>query len=227
MPLGLPLPFAWSPTSPTDDLLIDFIQWSVKDKGALPPDPNGYFMFNRASNPGTFQRAHYLRWTTSQPPTARGVDGYGVKLGLLMNDGNFVVHGGGCPGTSGKAPWIGIQSGTWPQLGRPMTVELHDGPLSSPAALTLGFNNLRLGATPLPIDLVIIGAPGCFMWHDSLATLPLSPTDPTGFASAVVPVPAAGGLLGARLFGTWVNIDPGANPLSITTSGYATIILGT
>lgn len=225
--LGLPRAYLWAPTSANDNLVIDFIFWRVADYGSVQPDINGYFMWSHSSVPRTIQRAFLRGWTTSQPATAQNVDGNGIKLGFLLDDGNFVAHGGGCVGSSGLAPVISTPAGTWPQIGGTMTVELTDGPVNSIAFLNLGFDNLMSGGLTLPFDLALIGAPGCFLWHDIVASFPQVNTNANGAASTQVPIPNDPSLMAARVYASWLNADGGANGLGFTTSGYATIILGT
>lgn len=226
-PLGLPVPFVWTPANPTDDLAIDFILWDVVDTGAVPPDVNGYFLDVYSSTGRTIPRAYRRGWTTAQPATSAGVDGGGIKLGLLLGDGNFVAHGGGCQGSSGLAPRIATPAGAWPQVGGNLVVQLADGPPNSGAALQFGLSFTSLGGIPLPIELGIVGAPGCYLWHDlQVATPPLA-TDGSGAVTFTLGVPSLPGLVGARLYASWLALDSAANQLGFTTSGYATVILGT
>ncbi|HEB52241.1 MAG TPA: hypothetical protein ENI87_03185, partial [bacterium] len=89
VPLGLPNSYLWLPTSPNDNLVVDFICWDVIDTGAVPPSSNGYFMNMHKSPTNSISRAYRLGWTGTQPATSAGVDGSGIKLGLLLNDGHF------------------------------------------------------------------------------------------------------------------------------------------
>lgn len=226
-PLGLPNPYVWVPASPNENLVVDLIFWQVADYGSVAPDVNGYFMWMHSGSSRSIQRAFLRRWTTSQPPTAQAVDGNGIKLGFLLDDGNFVAHGGGCTGTSGRAPEIGTPAGTWPQIGSTMTVELTDGPVNSVAFLNMGFDTRSAGPLALPFDLAPFGAPGCTIWHDLIATFPSTRTGPSGGAALPLPIPNDPTLMAARVYASWLCVDPGANGASMTTSGYATIILGT
>ena len=223
-PLGLPHPYLWNPSSPNDNLVVDIIHWSVADMGNPGPDINGYFMWAATPTARNVQRAYRIRWTTSQPTTAAGTDTSGPKLGFLLNDGNFVFHGGGCTGSSGNAPEIGVAPGTWPQLGSPLDLRLTNGPQSLVALLSFGIDTD--GGGTYPVDLGVIGAPSCFVWHDDLVQSPAVATDPAGNASFLVPVPMDPSLWTTRIYATWVGIDPGANGLGLTTSGYASLILG-
>lgn len=225
--IGLPSPYLWLPTSTSDNLVIDFICWSTLDTGAIPPNPSGYFMNVRTSVGGVIPRAYLRNWVSTQPATAQNVDGAGIKLGFLLGDGNFVAHGGGCVGSSGLASEISAVPGTWPQIGGTLDLRVDFAGQNLASFVSLGIDNLTLGGLPLPLGLGSVGAPGCWLWHDSLAVSAGIPTGPTGSASLVLGVPNSAALIGARLYATWFNFDPTANTLGLTTSGYGTIILGT
>ena len=227
VPIGLPASYRWQPTSANENLVIDFICWSTLDTGAIPPNSSGYFMNVRTSLGGTISRAYRGNWLTNQGPTAQNVDGAGVKLGVLLDDGNFVVHGGGCIGSSGLAPEIGSAPGTWPSIGRLLDVRLTQGPSNRWALLSLGVENRTFGGLPLPLSLASAGAAGCRMWHDSLAVSAPVPTSASGGASFTLPIPNTTTLMAGRVYATWFSLDPTVNTLGLTTSGYATIILGT
>jgi hypothetical protein len=222
--LGLPQSFTWAPQSPADNLVLDFICWQVLDSGVVPPSTQGYFLNVRSSPSASISRAYRLGWTNGQPATAVGVDGYGMKLGFLLGDGNFVRHDGDCEGSSNLVPAIGAPPGTWPQAGQTFTVTMADGPANQLATLVLGVDTTSYGGLPLPLDLTIVGAPGCRMWHGWDVLLPIVPVDAAGAASAPLVFPA-GVPTGTRLYATWLAFDPAANGFGFVPSGFATLIL--
>lgn len=225
VPLGLPASFLWLPLSPADNLVIDFIQWQVLDRGAVPPDVNGYFLNVYSSQTGGISRAYRRGWTAAQPATSAGVDGAGIKLGFLFNDGNFVGHDGSCPGSSGQVPAIGTPPGSYPQLGSPFTIELSQGPAGLAASLVLGFSTAAYGPFGLPFDLAPFGAPGCVVWSAPEASVGIFPLDPTGAASFQLALPNLPQLSTLRVHASWICIDPTANLLGLVPSGYGTMIL--
>lgn len=224
VPLGLPAFYLWLPTTPADNLVIDFICWDVIDTGAIQPNASGYFMDVHRSPTGSISRAYRLNWATSQPPTSAGVDGSGIKLGFLINDGFFVSHEGSCPGSSGQVPEIGATPGTWPLAGMPLDVFLTNGPSNSFASVVLGFETANYLGVPLPFDMGVLGATGCTLWHGWEALLSIVPTNTTGDASFTLQFPPTSpGLL--RLYGTWICLDVNANAFGIVPSGFATMSL--
>ena len=223
VPLGLPNWYLWAP-QPGDNLLVDFICWDVIDTGAVPPSFNGYFMDMHRSPTSSISRAYRLGWTTNQPATSAGVDGSGIKLGLLLNDGTFVPHQGSCAGSNGLVPEISATAGTWPIPGQSFDVFLNDGPANSVAAMVLGFETVNYLGVPLPYDMALLGAPGCTFWHGWEALLAPVPTDANGDASYLLQFTSAWPTQ-ARVYGTWLTLDPAANAFGLVPSGFATMIL--
>lgn len=224
VPLGLPASYLWLPLSPADNLVVDFICWSVLDTGQVPTTAAGYFMNTRSSVSQSISRAYRLNWATSPSATSVGVDGYGIKLGFLMNDGNFITHDGSCVGSSTLRPSIGALPGTWPQLGQNFDITLTDGPANLFAILVLGLDTASYSGLPLPLDLGLVGAPGCRFWHGWDVLLPVVPTDAAGAASLPLPIPG-GPWSGQRLYTSWLCLDPTANAFGFVPSGFATMIL--
>lgn len=223
VPIGLPAPFLWYPLTAADNLVIDFICRNVTAVGAGGP-PSGLFMPLRRSVNATISRAYALNWATTQSTTAVGVDGYGIKLGFLFNDGNFVTHDGRCAGSTGSVPAIGGTPGAWPQAGQSFVVSLADALPNSLAVLTLGLDGQSYGGAPIPLDLGLLGAPGCRFWHSPDLLLPAVLTDSTGAAPYTLVFPGSTPF-GLRLFGTWLNLDLAANQFGLVPSGFATMIL--
>jgi hypothetical protein len=96
------------------------------------------------------------------------------------------------------------------------------GPILNPCLHALGLSDRWLGSIPLPFDLTPHGAPGCALYVDWLL-LSAHLTDaesgwPLGRAEARFDLPLDQNLLGARLYSQWLFIDPGQNPLGLTTT---------
>jgi hypothetical protein len=222
--LGLPNSYLWLPLAPTDNLVIDFICWQVLDTGQVPTTASGYFMNSRASVTQTISRAYRLGWVTGQQATSAGVDGYGIKLGFLFNDGNFVAHNGSCAGSSGQKPAIGALPLTWPQAGLNFDVTLTNGPPNLFATLVLGTSTATYLGVPLPLDMGLIGAPTCKFWNSWEVLMPIVLTDGAGAATFPFAIPP-GPWTTFRLYGSWLCFDPAANPFGFVPSGFGTFIL--
>lgn len=224
VPLGLPTFYVWNPISASDNLLVDFICWDVIDSGVVPYSTGSYFMTMRRSPSNSISRAYRLNWTSTQAATSAGVDGSGIKIGFLINDGEFVSHEGSCAGSSTGIPKIRANPGTWPQAGMPFDVLLRDGPSNSFASLVLSLQSSSYLGLPLPLDLSPIGAPGCTFWHGWEVLLPAVATDAAGSAQFTLQFPASTpGQF--PLYASWITLDGAANPFGIVPSGFAMMVL--
>lgn len=84
-----------------------------------------------------------------------------------------------------------------PRIGRDFTLSAGPLPPLSPALLLLGADDRNWSGVPLPLDLEVIGMPGCGLFTSidlAAAMIPLGQT-----AHAVLPIPLDRGLLGQEL----------------------------
>jgi hypothetical protein len=179
-------------------------------------NPNGAGQVYRGSfdlgqswnGPFTFYDWKYRLWC--QPISNPGVD----------------VFGAACPAGSRNQPRVAV--GALPRLGA--TVDLSVQYMSSlpgaPAFLAFGLSDqLWNGATPLPFDLGLLGAPTCSVLVD-LAALVATQLDPSGAASYPLTVPNQPALLGGAVFAQWFLVDPQVNTLGFVTSQGVRLTVG-
>lgn len=218
VPLGLDRPFAWVPAYPGDNLCLEVIVWDVQSTGNLPNVP-GFFAVRTGATP----RAFHPDWTTnpSAPPRVTATDG--IKVGLLLDDGNFVGRGHGCPGGNGARPAL-VPRG-WPRLGATFTVDVSGLAGNALALPILGFDEVGSASWAYPFGLGIVGAPACMLWHEPLVIL--APVAGGGTAAAVpLPIPGSAALSGLRARMSAVVLDPGA-PGGLAATDYGLLIVGT
>ncbi len=141
-----------------------------------------------------------------------------LKMELSTGSGAS-VFGKGCMGSNGE-PAMGFTGE--PRLTKTLTVGLSNGPILAPVMLNLGLTN----KAPFPVDLSIVGAPGCFLYTDGVSGI-VTASDAAGSASKVLPVPNDPNLVGLLFYLQWVCIDPGANPANQTTSSAGSVLVGT
>jgi hypothetical protein len=110
--------------------------------------------------------------------------------------------------------------GTVPQLGTTLTQTLTGVPPASLLSLRL----LGFTAVAAPLDLGLIGAPGCrqYIGASGLATSVMSGAVPT-ITFFIPPVPA---YLGAVLYAQALTLSPGANASGILSSNLVTSTIG-
>lgn len=129
--------------------------------------------------------------------------------------GHYEVFGSGCSGSSRTTPELGWDG--QPLLGNSMSINLDSGSASSFALLTIGLSDTVYNALSLPYDLSTLGAPGCFLRTSVGATL-FASTDASGDATATLPIPNTGALIGINFYDQWFVYTAGANTLGFLTS---------
>jgi len=95
-------------------------------------------------------------------------------------------------------------------------------PLGSPALLAIGLSDQQIGSLPLPLDLTFLGAPGCNLYQDVVATVPASVHATQGATLLISNLHLARNysLVGATFFFQGLISDPANNPAGLrTTSG--------
>lgn len=125
-----------------------------------------------------------------------------------------------------------VSTSAWAVTGSPTignagyAVGLRQGVPSSFAVLALGDSRSASSVfgAPLPIDLSVLGAPGCQLLVDPLVLL-AQPSDVFGEADQPLPIPAAPILSGVEWSAQWVQPDAGIGPFGlVTTRGLAIAI---
>jgi hypothetical protein len=101
------------------------------------------------------------------------------------------------------------------------------GPLSTPSVATFGTSATTIGGLLLPVDLAILGAPGCLLWHDLGLGQVFGATDTTGRWDLYLTIPNVASLGGQALRLQFVNLlDAGAGnaaQLSVTAAHEITL----
>ena len=140
-----------------------------------------------------------LHYSTS---TATGVAGYGYL-------------GSGCAGTLGVPTNV---STTQPTLGGQATIVVDNLP-GGIGIMALG----TLRQTP-PVDLVIVGMPGCMLHHNAIVLNTLIGAGTS--ATQNFPVPNNNALVGLLIYTQAASLDPGLNALGFGLSDAAVMLVG-
>lgn len=204
-PLGMAFDFVFDPA--LGDLVVEF---RVVGGGATGGAGTAGFRTDPA--------IPYV-WTPGGGTSGNAFAGGGLKLRLCTDTHNVLALGGGCVGSSGLAPRLGY-TGSAQVGGAGLTVHLADAPLAAntPAVLVWSF-----GLRNQPIDLALLGAPGClaFVFGD----VPAIALATGGAASSPLAVPAAPfGCV--PLWSQWLVFDPPANAFGLTTSNPGRVLVG-
>lgn len=197
--IGLQAPFVYNGV---DDIVVQFTVVNAT---------NALSGFHR----GTRQR---IMWNaaTGTPPATGATSNVANKIEVSMLMARTSSHGDGCPGSNGT-PTVTPNGAAQP--GNTIGFDLTNGVPGGIALFIAGTTN----SAPFPIDLGIIGAPGCFTYTD-LALTDVTLLDPIGAGTYGIPVPI--GLIGFRFFAQYAVLDPPANAFGFTTSNYINVHVG-
>jgi len=165
------------------------------------------------------------------------VGAYYVDLGGVGNDvgsytvqvncddsADYHVFAGGCPGSSGLPPTWNVRDWELPLLGTTLVGEFGQCPANGALIVFAGFSRTQAGGLPLPFDLGPLGAPGCLVEVENVATL-LFIADGGGRASWPLTFPYIAGLVGVQFGQQAFVLDNSANPLggTVTNSGWGLV----
>lgn len=131
--------------------------------------------------------------------------------------GRATNFGAGCAGSIG-VPVINAAPGSRPITGQAFTVELTNLPnsLAAVAFMLVGFTKDFWAGGPLPLDLTIVGMPGCSLLTSSEETVTLPNIG--GRASQTLTIPNESALYGASLYFQGAVFDRPANSQGVILS---------
>jgi hypothetical protein len=112
-----------------------------------------------------------------------------------------------------------------PDIGTQVRLDVTLGQPGAPALLYLGSSRTSWNGFPLPLNLAVIGAPGCLVLTDPLLGVPLT-LNAQGAVSVHVSIPSDPALIGQAFYNQFWLFDPTANALGLTTSGAVQALIG-
>lgn len=164
--------------------------------------------------------------TTTAPFTGTNINTPRVWSGTLYygthnitGSAGYGFFAQGCPGTLG----ITNLSGTQPQLGSTLSVSMNNLPFAA-ALMVAGLSNTVSSIGPLPVDLTILGMPGCFGRVSLDLTEFVVGAGTTATWNLALPINP--GLSGFLLYNQAFVLDPAANAFGFVTSDAAGMVLG-
>jgi hypothetical protein len=123
-------------------------------------------------------------------------------------------YGAGCRGTGSLTPQLSCAQR--PVLGTTVTLRTGTVPGPGVGVLAVGLSDALFGGLPLPLDLGLLGAPGCQVLGSVDATATVLAT--TGVSTAPFPLPNVPTLAGVWLFHQTAWLSPGANTFGLVLS---------
>lgn len=149
--------------------------------------------------------------------TAAATGTYTLRLACNQS-AQYHVFAGGCVGSNGLAPRWTVRHLEQPLIGTTFVGEFRDCPANGVVFPFLGFSRtVALGSIPLPLDLGVVGAPGCVLDVDPVVSTGLL-TDAIGGATWAFPIPQVPALSGVVIAQQAFVFDPTVNALGLTLS---------
>ena len=205
VPVGLQTPFLFLPGS--GNLLIEVVVMGGQTLETVASQAN------TGAQIGSFITAPGQTIPTTGTPSAT------PRLRLCVDRAESMLLGESCPGSGTSTPLLGV-SGR-PLLGSAPMIWLSDAPANAIAACAFGFDS----ASPYPINLTPLGAPGCRQYF-AMAFADLVLADALGVAQKAVSIPNSQSAIGFAFYAQYYVLDPPANPLDLTASNYARFLVG-
>lgn len=139
----------------------------------------------------------------------------GYTPGMLLTLGSA-----GCAGTAGTP--VHLTSGTG-EIGDAVQFSCSNLPSSTVALLMLGFSDQSWNGVPLPLDLAVVGAPGCLLRQDGAITEAIVAS---GSTQRSITLPNTPSIIGASLYSQFLVGDAPANALGWTISNARKLVVG-
>jgi len=146
-----------------------------------------------------------------------------VSIGAHEQDGiaaSYTVFGAGCAGSAGIPSNTAVAP---PRIGQPITITFGNLPATNAAVAILGLSNTSSAYGPLPLNLAVFGAPGCWgrVSADATAFLFGSGVSASYFSA----IPNQAQLIGVGYFTQALVLDA-VNPLGAIMSDAAAARIG-
>lgn len=126
----------------------------------------------------------------------------------------------GCAGTAGTPTHLTYGTG---EIGDAVQFTCLNLPSSTVALLMLGFSDQSWNGVPLPLDLAVVGAPGCLLRQDGAITEALVAS---GSTQRSITLPNTPSIIGASLYSQFLVGDAPANALGWTISNARKLVVG-
>jgi len=211
--------------------------WGYAFAGGVPLGGPSWLYGNAVATPLAFAMVPSQRFTTAMAydperdvhvlfgggaflsffPVARFGDTWELDLGPLAG---FTPYGAGCAGSRG-VPQMAALGGSLPRVGETFSTRASNLPWTGPALMLLGVSDTSYAGTPLPANLAMLNAPGCFLRTSIEDVQPMQNVLGTATWSFVIPP-----IPGATFFLQALPFDPVANPLGLTLSNGGRAVVG-
>ena len=143
----------------------------------------------------------------------------GTPYRVFVNDSAIDAFGTACAGDKGFVPVIGIAKNA--AVGGTFQTEVYNVPPAAACLGVFGLSNKTWGAIPLPLNLAILKAPGCFL-RVSMDVLQPALTTGSGAGNGVAKhtwiIPNIAAFKGLKVHLQALTFDKNANAFGVTTT---------
>ena len=142
-----------------------------------------------------------------------------LRIGETWDSVTRLGYGAGCLGNViGKNNRAAIGSTDY-------EIYLNGAEPSESVFLSLGISRTLWGFTSLPMDLSLLGAPGCYVLASREATIPTA-ADPGGMAVLGLPIPNVTSIANRTIYAQWASFAPSSpNPFKLAFSDAMEILV--
>lgn len=137
--------------------------------------------------------------------------------------GRLSIFGTPCRGSNGLNPVMNGNGAS--EVGGRVDYTVTLGQAGMPALLYFGSSRTSWNGFPLPINLALLGAPGCLVLTDPLLGVPLT-LDAQGSTTLAFDIPSDPALVGQSFYSQFWLVDLAANALGLTTTWAMQALIG-
>lgn len=141
--------------------------------------------------------ANQLRLFAGGCGTSATSDLWSIALPVVSRNSTF---GAGCQGSNGRTLALTVVAGSTAHIGQQLQMQLANVPTTLAAPyLLLGISKTQIQGLPLPMNLSLIGLPGCTGYSSADLKSPMTLANTTGISSWTLNIPNGSYLLGMEL----------------------------
>ena len=133
---------------------------------------------------------------------------------------SYEAFGASCAST-GPLPTLAAQSGSLPRTGSTLVTEITNLSTGARPFLFMGLSNTFWNGIPLPLELSLLGLPGCHLLTSDDLVIPL--LNASGTATLSLPIPLNPRFHGAEFYHQAIVFSPTFQLTAVSNGAVATI----
>ncbi len=204
---------------------IVFKKKKVNIPQMVPKNPtNSWYTFFPLDKPLPFTGPNLLLEVVNYG-AAPGYGGIRVEADANGSGGRGITYGTKCGTHTNKINRASLGGTPYYMPGKTIRIYEQSGPPNAAAINIIGFSPVQTMGITLPLDLTPYGAKGCIL-YPSFDHFTVTKLDAKGNITFLLPIPNNPFLSNHRFYTQWLNLEPGANPLGVSTTQPMCITIG-